>query len=334
VIKAAVIGVGSMGSNHVRVYAEMREVDLVAVADPHEEARRRVARTYRVKSYRDYRSMLDQEKPELVSIAVPTAYHAEVACEAISRGAHVLIEKPLALTQAEGQQVIDLAVSEGVKLTVGHIERFNPAIVEIKEKLDKQELGRVFQIHARRLTPFPGHVQDVGVVLDLATHDIDVMRYLLSAEAERIYAEIERKAHTNHEDLLSGLLRFSDGVIGVLDVNWLTPTTVRQLTVLGEGGIYLADYLTQDVFWYKNSGVPTVWDALHAFPGVWEGDMIKVHFQKKEPLQAELESFVATVLADREPQVSGEDALAALDLAQRLVESGRRHAPIYLQPLE
>ena len=320
-----------MGFNHARVYAEMQEVDLVAIADPSEEVARRVAHTYRVKLYSDYRTMLDQEKPTLVTIAVPTAQHAEVAGEVISRGIHVLVEKPLALTHAEGQQIIDLAASEGVKLTVGHIERFNPAIVEIKKRLDSQALGRVFQIHARRLTPFPNRIQDVGVTLDLATHDIDVMRYLLDAEVERLYAEIERKVHTSCEDLLSGSLRFSNGAIGVLDVNWLTPTKVRQLTVTGEGGMYLADYLTQDVYWYKNSGIARDWDTLHVLPGVWEGDMLKVQFRKKEPLRAELESFVAAVAEDREPEVSGEDALVNLDLAQQLVESGHRQAPIYRQ---
>ena len=331
IIKAAVIGVGAIGFHHARVYAEMQGVDLVAIADPSEEVARRVAQTYKVKLYSDYRTMLDQEKPTLVTVAVPTAQHAEVAGEAISRGIHVLVEKPIALTHAEGQQIIDLAASEGVKLTVGHIERFNPAITEIKNKLDDEALGRVFKVHARRLTPFPDRIRDVGVTLDLATHDIDVMRYLLGAEVERLYAEIERKVHTSREDLLSGLLRFSNGVIGVLDVNWLTPTKVRQLTVTGEGGMYLADYLTQDVYWYKNSGIARDWDTLHALPGVWEGDMVKVQFRKKEPLRAELESFVAAVAEDREPEVSGEDALQNLDLAQQLVESGHRQAPIYRQ---
>jgi len=301
------------------------------VADTDEMAAQRAVHSYRVKVYADYRDMLDQEKLDIVSIAVPTQWHSEVACEVMSQGMHVLIEKPLALTRAEGQRIIDVAASQGVKLMVGHIERFNPAIVEIKKRLERQELGRVFQVHARRLSPVPSRIQDVGVVLDLATHDIDVMRYLLSSEVERVYAEIERKAHDTCEDLLSGLLRFANGVIGVLDVNWLTPTKVRQLAVIGEGGMYLADYLTQDVYWYKNSRVAGTWDTLGVFRGVWEGDMVKMHFEKKEPLRAEIESFVAAVVEDREPHVNGQDGLVALDLAQKLLESGRTHAPVYLQ---
>jgi predicted dehydrogenase len=331
-IRAAVIGIGNMGRHHVRVYAEMEDVEIVAVVDTDETETRKAVRSYRVKNvYTDYQKMLDQEKPDLVSIAVPTQHHAKVACEAMRRGVHVLVEKPLALTQAEGQRIIDMAASQGVKLMVGHIERFNPAITEIKRRLDGEELGRVFQVHARRLSPFPGRIQDVGVVLDLATHDIDVMRYLLGSEVERVYAEIERKAHERCEDLLSGLLRFSNGVIGVLDVNWLTPTKVRQLAIIGERGMYLADYLTQDVYWYKNSRVSSTWDTLDVFRGAWEGDMIKIHFQKKEPLRAELESFITAVLEDQDPLVSGHDGLIALDLAQKLIKSGNKHIPIRLK---
>lgn len=329
-IKAAVIGVGAMGKNHTRVYAEMDDVELVAVADTDEEALQRIARIYRTKVYTDYLAMLDEEKPDVASVAVPTKHHSEVACEVMSRGVHVLVEKPLALTQAEGQRVIDVAASQGVKLMVGHIERFNPAIVEVKKRLDRQELGRVFQVHARRLSPFPGRVQDVGVVLDLATHDIDVMRYLIGSEVERVYAEIEHKVHQSGEDLLSGLLRFANGVIGVLDVNWLTPTKVRQLAVIGEGGMYLVDYLMQDVSFYRNSELDSNWQMLRAFRGVREGDMTRLYIQKREPLRLEIESFIRTVLEDTQPQVSGQDGMVVLGVAQKLLESGHAHVPICL----
>jgi predicted dehydrogenase len=165
----------------------------------------------------------------------------------------------------------------------------------------------------------------VGVILDLATHDIDVMRYLVGSDVERVFAETTRQAHQKCEDLLSGLLRFRNGVIGVLDVNWLTPTKVRQLAVLGERGMYLIDYLTQDFFWYKNARVTGVPDPFEAFLGVWEGDMIKVQVPKKEPLRAELEAFVRAVVNDQSPLVSGEEALDVLRLAGRLVESGKTH---------
>lgn len=327
-LKVAVIGAGIMGSNHSRVYAEMDDVDLVAIADPNTGACGRIARIYGPRVYADYRELLDREQPDLVSIAVPSRSHGPVACEVMRRGVHALVEKPLALTIEEGRTIIDAAVRYGVKLTVGHIERFNPAVVELKGRLEKEELGRVFQVRARRVSPFPGRIQDVGVILDLATHDIDVIRVLLGSEVERVYAEVERKAHTSCEDLLSALFRFSNGVIGVLDVNWLTPAKVRQLAVLGEGGMYLTDYLTQEVYWYRNTPMTDSWESLSVFRGAMEGDMVKIHFPKKEPLRAELESFVAAVRDDVEPEVSGQDGLAAVDLSLALAESGRLHVPV------
>lgn len=334
-IKAAVIGAGNMGRHHVRVYAQMPNVQLVAVADPNELLAQKVVHGYRVSNvYTDYRQMLDQEELDLVSIAVPTQLHATVACEAIAHGLPVLVEKPIAFTQADAKRIIDSARHHRVQLMVGHIERFNPAIIEIKRRLNNGELGRLFQLHARRLSPFPIRIQDIGVVLDLATHDIDAMRYLLDSEVERVYAETERKTHEDYEDLLSGLIRFNNGVIGVLDVNWLTPTKIRQLTILGERGMYLADYLTQDVYWYKNTPMQESSESLDIFQGVWEGDMVKVQLEKKEPLRRELESFVRSVSEDREPEVPGQAGLLALDLALSLIESGKRHAPIALGPKE
>jgi UDP-N-acetylglucosamine 3-dehydrogenase len=327
-LRAAVLGVGAMGRSHARVYAEMESVRLAAVADPDTRAAERIAGSYGSVAYSDYRELLDREKPDLVTVAVPTTSHAEVALEAISRGIHVLVEKPLAFSLDEARAIIDAAESNGVKLAVGHIERFNPAVVEIKRRLSEQELGRIFQVHARRLSPFPGRVQDVGVILDLATHDIDVMCHLLDAEVTRVFAETERKAHATQEDLLSALLRFSSGAIGVLDVNWLTPTKVRQLAVLGEGGMYLADYITQDVYWYRNHGESGQWDALTVFRGAWEGDMVKLHFHKQEPLLAELESFVACVVDDAPPLVGGREGLAVIDISRTLAASGRENMPL------
>ena len=327
-VKVAVLGVGSMGSSHARVYAEMDHVRLVGVADPDERTAARVARRYGCGAYADFRELLDLESPDLVSVAVPTKLHAAVASEAIGRGVHVLIEKPLARSVEEGLTIVDAAAAAGVKLGVGHIERFNPAVVEIKRRLGDEELGRIFQLHARRLSPFPGRIADVGVILDLATHDIDVMHHLLGSDVDRVFAETEQKAHTSCEDLVSALVRFSNGVIGLLDVNWLTPAKVRTLTVLGEGGMYVADYLTQDVYWYKNAPMGSTFEGLSVFRGAWEGDMVKIRLDKREPLRAELESFVQSVIDDTEPMVSGRDGLVAIDLSMTLMESGRRHEPV------
>jgi len=329
-IRAAVIGVGAMGKQHARIYNELDRVELVAVADVDEDTARNTARRYKIGWYTDYRAMLDREKLDVVSTAVPTCLHRQVALDVIDRGIHLLVEKPIAGTAEEAQEIIDRAAARGIKLTIGHVERFNPAILELKRRLDNGELGRVFQMHARRLGPFPERVRDVGVVIDLATHDLDVMRYLTGSEVVRLYAETEQEIHTDHEDLLSGLVRFADGTIGVLNINWLTPTKIRELSVTGERGMFLADYLTQDLYYYENSYKDGGWEMLGILRGVGEGNMIRLRIEKKEPLKAELESFVEAIIDDREPLVTGSDGLKALALAQWMVRSGQTNKAILI----
>ncbi len=324
-IRAAVIGVGSMGRNHARIYNEMEDVELVAVSDVDYDLAEKTASRYKTKCYREYTEMFAEEKLDLVSVAVPTKHHHRVASSALERGLHVLLEKPIADSITSAQEITRLAQDQNRKLMVGHVERFNPAVTALKRRLDEGQLGRIFQIHVRRLGPFPHRVRDVGVVIDLATHDLDVMCHLTDADVKRVYAETEQKIHTHHEDSLSGLLRFQNGVVGVLDVNWLTPTKVRELYVTGEKGMFTVNYLTQDLYLYENEYVDSDWDRLGMLKGVGEGNMIKLRIRKREPLYVELESFVQAVLHDRQPQVTGEDGIRALMLAEAMVESGRQH---------
>lgn len=325
-LKAAVIGVGAMGRHHARVYSEMDQVRLVGVADVDEEVARRVARAHGVPAYSDYERLMDVERPDVVSIVVPTAYHYSVAMNVVARGVHALIEKPIAATVSQGREIAEFARERGVKLTVGHIERFNPAIIELHRRIRAQELGRVFLVHARRLGPLPARVKDVGVVIDLATHDLDVMRYLVESEVARVYAEVDRRSRVEQEDLLLGLLRFKNGTIGVLDINWLTPTKTRELSVTGEGGMFVANYLTQDLYFYENNYSESQWTGLSTFVGVGEGNMTRLRIEKREPLVAEIEAFVGTVVGNGEPPVASNDAVAALRLAEELIASGSRNA--------
>jgi len=323
-IKAAVIGVGSMGRNHARVYNELESVELVAVSDRDQATLQKVARIYRVKGYTDYREMLDTERPDIVSVVVPTQYHHEVALAALASGSHILVEKPIASTLQEGWAIVEQARAANRHLMVGHIERFNPALVELKRQLGTGRLGRIFQIHSRRLGPFPPRMSDVGVVIDLATHDLDIMRYLTGSEVARLYAETEHNVQTLCDDLLAGLVKFQNGVLGVLDISWLTPTKIRELYVTGERGMFLANYLTQELCLYENGFFHgNGWDSPGFLWGVDEGCMIRHRIQKREPLRLELESFVQAVLDDRTPPVCGEDGLIALDLACQLKLSGQ-----------
>jgi predicted dehydrogenase len=178
-MKVAVIGVGSMGKNHARVFSELPGAELSAVADSDHALARVVGDKHGVHAYSDYRQML---KSEAVSIAVPTAMHEEVGMAALESGAHVMIEKPIAATIESGKRLIDKAQSIKRQLMIGHIVRFNPAIQALKQKLVAGELGRIFQIFCRRAGPFPARIRDVGVVIDLAPHDLDTMRFLSGRE--------------------------------------------------------------------------------------------------------------------------------------------------------
>jgi predicted dehydrogenase len=212
---------------------------------------------------------------------------------------------------------------------IGHIERFNPAVIAAKERLANGELGRVFEIDARRQGPFPARVRDVGVVIDLAVHDLDIMRYITGAEVTRVFAETERRIHSTREDLLSGLIRLDDGTVGTLTINWLTPTKIRELIIIGERGMFRVDYLTQDLYFFENATAHDgSWETLQVLRGVSEGRMIRYVVNKKEPLRAELEAFLAAAKGQAPVAVTGEDGLKALALAQAVVTSGQENRAV------
>jgi UDP-N-acetylglucosamine 3-dehydrogenase len=323
-LKAAVIGVGAMGRNHARVYTEITQTKLVGVADASLQTGQQIAAKHGVPTYVDYRELLEREKPDVVTVAVPTCYHREVAETVMAAGADVLVEKPIAATVEDAQALIDCAQTLGRRLMVGHIVRFSPAIQALKEHLTSDELGKIFQMVCRRVGPFPPRVRDVGVVIDLAPHDLDVMRFISGAEPVRVFAEVEQRIHTEHEDLVTALLRFDNEMTGVLDINWLTPQKVREVMVLGEQGMFRADDLLQDLFFYENAEVSgATWTHLSILKGVSEGRMVRYPIQRYEPLRAELEAFTSAVLNDTPMPVSGADGLAALRLALAVVESGK-----------
>jgi len=325
-IKTAVIGVGSMGVNHARVNWEMPNVDLVGIADFNHETAQNVAAKYGTKAFYSHETLLDETQPEAVTLAVPTIYHHKIALDIIDRGIPLLIEKPIAFTIEEGQDVIQAAKANNVKLMIGHIERFNPAITMLKNLIADGELGRIFQMDAHRQGPFPARIADVGVVVDLAVHDLDVMRFVSQSEIIRVYAETEKHIHSKYEDLLTGLLRFKDGIIGTLTINWLTPTKIRDFIVTGERGLFRCDYLTQDLFFYENpESTGSEWENLRHLRGVREGKMVRYVVAKREPLRAEQEAFIKAILEGSPVPVSGEDGLKALELAKTIVTSGSEH---------
>lgn len=325
-IKAAVVGVGSMGRNHARVYWELPDVALVGVADTNEGALADMRNRFHVPVFADVQSLLEACAPDVVSVAVPTHAHASVVLSAIAAGCNVLVEKPIALTREEAGEMIWAAKAGGVVLAVGHIERYNPAVVELKKRLECGELGRVIYMHARRWGPYPRRIGDVGVALDLSTHDIDVMRYLTGTDVVGVYAASACKVCGQHEDLIAATLAFSDGSLGVVDTNWITPTKIRELVVIGERGMARVDYLPQDLYLYRN-GLNDVkeadWEGLRLLRGVSEGEMVRVHVEREEPLRLELRAFIRATKGDRTGLAiaSGEDGLAVLDVTLRALEA-------------
>ena len=328
-MKVAVIGVGSMGYNHLRVYSEMGDVQVVGASDLNRERLQLAEDRFSVNTYLRYQDLFEKEEPEAVSVTVPTAEHEKVAAYALEKGAHVLVEKPIAATVEEGKRLIALAKKLDRQLMVGHIIRFNPAMQSLKTRLDSGDLGKIFQVFCRRAGPFPARIRDVGVVVDLAPHDVDIMRFLTGMNPMRVFAETEQQIHTDHEDLLFGLLRFPEGITGALEINWLTPTKMRETLVLGEKGLFRVDDLMQDLFFYENTqAVGELWSPFRAIRGVSEGSMTRFPIKRQEPLKAELAAFIDAIREGHKVPVTGQDGLEALRISLALVESGKTHRVI------
>ncbi|MDM8532340.1 Gfo/Idh/MocA family oxidoreductase [Anaerolineales bacterium HSG25] len=327
ILKYAVIGVGSMGNNHARILSDMPGVDLVAVVDANGQRAKQIARRYNTRAYTTSEALFEQEKLDIVNICVPTVKHHKIALQAAGHGVNFLVEKPIAISIEQGQEIVNAAKEANIIMTVGHVERFNPAVIELHKRVEAGELGQVFQIQAHRASPFPAHVLDVGVVTDLAVHDLDVMRYITQSEVQRVYAETAQRIHTSHEDQLIGILRFEAGMIGKLTVNWLTPTKIRQLSVLGERGKFIVNYLTQELTFYENGATESS-DWLGVLQGIKPGRMIGYVIHRQEPLRAELESFIQAVRDGTTPVVTGHDGIQALALAEAVIQAGQSHQTV------
>ncbi|MEO6879340.1 MAG: Gfo/Idh/MocA family oxidoreductase, partial [Mycobacteriaceae bacterium] len=221
-MKVVVIGTGVMGRNHIRVLREIPEVQVVAVVDRDLARAEEAGKPYGIRACSDAVQAFREHRPDAAIIAVPTERHHQVAMSAIEHGVHVLVEKPIASTVQQGEELVEAARRNRVVLSVGHVERFNPAVIELKRRMDAGELGRIFMIHSRRLSPYPRRIMDVGVAADLASHELDMMHYLTGSRGEIVGAAVSQVLHPTHEDIVFGVLRFASGVLGILDVNWVT----------------------------------------------------------------------------------------------------------------
>jgi UDP-N-acetylglucosamine 3-dehydrogenase len=292
-----------MGSNHARVYFESSKYDLIGVADLNYERASVIAQNYECKVFENYETLL-KENLDVVSIVVPTILHKEVALKAINSRSNILVEKPMSDTVQNADEIIHTAYQKEVKVLVGHIERFNPAIIKLKELIDSNLLGDIISISAKRVGPFNPRIRDVGIILDLGTHDIDILSYLSGKKVKAIYAVAGSAIHT-HEDHAIITLTFEDGSNGVIETNWLTPHKMRTLTVVGSNGIAEVDYVNS---------------TLHLFDKEW---IREAKIEKQEPLKLEIEHFAECILNNKEPLVTGEDGKIILEIALKAIDSAQ-----------
>ena len=327
-------GLGTMGRNHLRLLAARDDVRLVALADPLPAAQSAALTVAPdAVAFDDPLAMLAEEQLDAVVVATPTSLHHEVALAALERGVAALVEKPLAATVEEGLEVVRTAGRRGSLLQVGHIERFNPAVQELSRRLADGALSRIFSVKTVRGGPLPERIRDVGVTVDIGTHDVDVICHLVGERPVRAYAESTQHVHTAHEDLLYGLLSFPGGALGQLDVNWLTPEKQRRITVLGEEGMFQVDYLRQSLTFTRGARelAPTYLDG---YAPTFAGETVDLPVTPAEPLRRELDAFFGAVRTGGPAAVSGTEGLWAVALAETLLRSATEHRPIEIEPLE
>lgn len=321
-VRVAVIGAGNMGKNHLRNYFEMSQADLVGLADINPSTKQ-LADDYKAKFFTDYKVMLDELKPDAVSIVVPTPFHAEVATEVMSRGIHCLLEKPIASSVEEAEALIKLSLEKGVVFTVGHIEHYNPLIVALKDLLDSRAIGEVTSIVCKRVGGFPLIEPKTDVIIDLAVHDIGIISYLLGVQPDKIMSHGSRTYHSNKIDSAEILLDYGKAS-GFIQANWLTPVKIRTISVTGSEGYIEGNYITQELAVYKHTFTKKFNEG--GFTGVvhemksQDKELINVDFE--EPLARELRTFLQHVTGDTSNQlVDPDEARGALSLALEAASS-------------
>ncbi|MGW7518835.1 Gfo/Idh/MocA family protein [Streptomyces sp. NPDC054796] len=311
-----------MGRNHARVLAGLDGVELIGAVDPAGDP----SGSLHGAPVLEGLAQLLALRPDYVVVACPTAHHEEVGLQLAANGVCALIEKPLAHSVAAAERLVDAFEARGLVAGVGHIERFNPALQQLRGRLEAGELGEVYQVVTRRQGPFPHRIADVGVVKDLATHDIDLTSWITGRSYASLSARTLSKSGRPHEDMVAVVGELDDGTMVSHLVNWLSPLKERFTAVTGERGCFVADTLTADLSFHANGAVTTEWEALRAFRGVAEGDMIRYAFPKREPLAVEHERFrdaVAGVAGEDSGIVTAREGLRTVRVSTAVLESAR-----------
>ncbi len=330
-LRLGLAGLGSMGRNHLRVISNHPQTELTAISDPDAAALEAALSQTGARGFADPLAMIEEANLDGVVLAAPTTAHVSLALAAIERGLPVLVEKPLAATVEDGLMIVNAARKQGVRVQVGHVERYNPAVLEMGRLLREGWLSTIYAITCRRAGPFPARIRDVGVTVDLGTHDVDMLCWIADERPVRVYAETAQRLHATHEDLTFGLMHFPSGAIGFLDVDWLTPVKRRSLVAVGEEGMFELDYLTQKLtFTRSNVERPQM---IRGYATTFSGDVAEIPITNVEPLRAELDEFVRVLRTGDRPYVDAEDGLWAVAIANGLLTAAAERRPIDLSDL-
>jgi len=317
-MNAAVIGVGNMGQHHARNYSELSDVNLVAVADLNEAHGKELAERFKCKYYKNYQDMLEKEKIDVVTIAVPTKFHKDVALACVKKGINILLEKPIAGTVAEAKQIVAKAKEAGVKFTVGHIERFNPAVIQLKKMIDKGELGEIVAVRNTRIGPMPPQIKDANVVIDIGVHDIDLINWFYGKLPTQIMATGGNALNKSQQDYVDVFLKYGQAS-GMVQANWITPAKIRHLSVCGTKGHAELNFITQELTMYE-SQYSLEYDSFGEFVIKFGElkDQKTIPVDNVEPLKAEIMSFIEAIKKDKTPVVTAREAIEALDIACKI----------------
>jgi len=326
-LRAGVIGLGSMGRHHARVLRSLEGVELVAVADAIGDAHG-VAGGLPVGQDVDH---LIAAGIDMAVVAVPTAEHERVGLALAAAGVHTMVEKPIAENSAAGLRLAEAFESAGLVGAVGHIERFNPALQEMRRRIEDGQLGAVYQVSTQRQGPFPGRIADVGVIKDLATHDIDLTAWVAQSDYVSVAAQTAHRSGRPHEDMIAATGILENGIITSHLVNWLSPLKLRTTTVTGEKGALVADTANADLTFYANGTFVNEWETIATFRGVTEGDVVRYALGKREPLVLEHEAFRDAVLGRDDRVVTMREGLRTLEVAEAALESARTGTTVALE---
>lgn len=323
-LRAGLLGLGMIGRHHARVLREVPGVELVALADPAGDPHH-VAGDLPVLP--GIEALIDA-KIDIAVVAVPTRLHEEAALHLAEAGVHALVEKPIAHTVLAGRRMTEAFSRHGLVGAVGHVERFNPALQEMRRRLEAGDIGEVYQIATRRQSTFPLRIADVGVAKDLASHDIDLTSWVAQSDYSQVFAQTTFKSGREFEDMIAVTGRLDNGIIVNHLVNWLSPMKERVTVVTGDRGTYIADTTAADLTFYANGTIPLEWESVSSFRGVSEGDITRYAFAKREPLRLEHEAFRDAVLGLPSDVVTMEQGLHTLEVVEGALASASTGTPV------